>query len=55
MYKDGQEMGLKGYDIYPHDNPQNLTMNELEDRISRLTNENDTRDISFRGGAWSGD
>lgn len=52
MYKQGKEMGLEDKDIYPHCNPQRLTMRELKERINNLPNE---RDNNFRGGACSGD
>lgn len=51
MLEKGKEMGLKEWDVFPYDNPQRLTMNELQSRVRNLPDD----DNSFIGGAWSGD
>lgn len=54
MYEKGKEMGLGEWDAYPYNNPQRLTMRELERRINEISM-TDFGKSNFRGGAWSGD
>ncbi len=55
MYKLGLNLGLSGYDRYPYNNPQNLNMLQLEERIYFFDRYLNTKNDSFVGGAWSGD
>jgi hypothetical protein len=55
MYKKGLNLGLSEYDTFPYNNPQNLNMSELKERIYSFDRYLQSENDSFMGGAWSGD